>query len=75
MVRRRTGTVVGKDFRPPPGKDHDRHCYLVVDIADDELVTVRLGMSDVDKAVIGDRVEFFQRRGHNTKAIMLRRMG
>ncbi len=60
MTQRLTGLVVGKDFKPPPGASPEDWCYLVVDISDDERVSVRVERSQVDKAVLGDRVVFLQ---------------
>ena len=62
MAKLRKGLVVGKDFKPPPGSEYEDWCYLVVDISEDELVSVRLDRSQVDKAILGDRVQFRQRR-------------
>ena len=74
MPRRRSGLVVGKDFKPPVGRDHEDFCYLVVDISDGELVSVRLARSQIDKAVLGDRVEFVQPRRYGKPVRWLRRI-
>ena len=74
MPRRRNGLVVGKDFKPPTGGDHEDFCYLVVDISDGELVSVRLAKSQIDKAVLGDRVEFVQPRRYGKPVRWLRRI-
>lgn len=52
------GVVVGKDFRPPEGFQPTDWCYLIIDIADDERVAIRLHPSKVETAVVGDHVEF-----------------
>lgn len=52
------GVVVGKDFRPPAGDSPADWCYLIIDIADDERVAIRLHPSRVETADVGDRVEF-----------------
>ena len=74
MPRRRSGLVVGKDFKPPTGQDHEDFCYLVVDLSHGELVSVRLAKSQIDKAVLGDRVEFVQSRRHGKPVRRLRRI-
>ena len=52
------GLVVGKDFRPPEGTPPTDWCYLIIDIADEERVAIRLHPSRIETAVVGDRVEF-----------------
>ncbi|MCZ6518658.1 MAG: hypothetical protein O6853_02565 [Actinobacteria bacterium] len=74
MPRRRTGLVVGKDFKPPAGQQHQDWCYLVVDISDGELVSVRVDRSQVDKAGLGDRVEFIQPRRPDKPVHWVRRL-
>ena len=74
MTRRRSGLVVGKDFKPPAGLLHIDWCYLVVDISDGELISVRLDRSQVEKAVLGDRVEFRQPRRPDKPTRSVRRL-
>ena len=58
MSRVQTGVVVGKDFRPPAGAPPKDWCYLVIDVADDDRVAIRLHPSKVGTASLGDRVMF-----------------
>lgn len=58
MSKRKTGLVVGKDFRPPVGAQPLDWCYLTVDISDEERVSVRIRRDQVPKADVGDVVEF-----------------
>ena len=74
MTRRRSGLVVGKDFKPPAGSSHEDWCYLVVDISDGELISLRIDRSQIDRAVLGDRVEFRQPRRSDKKARWVRRI-
>ena len=74
MTRRRSGLVVGKEFKPPAGLLHIDWCYLVVDISDGELISVRLDRSEIDKAVLGDRVEFRQPRRSDKPVRWVRRI-
>ncbi|MEE9176836.1 MAG: hypothetical protein V3U46_00230 [Acidimicrobiia bacterium] len=74
MTRRQVGLVVGKDFKPPAGEKHRDWCYLVVDISDGELVSVRVDRSQVDKAVLGDRVVFKQPRRADKPVHWVRRL-
>jgi hypothetical protein len=74
MAKLRKGLVVGKDFKPPPGSEYEDWCYLVVDISEDELVSVRLDRSQVDKAILGDRVQFRQPRNPDKATRWVRRV-
>ncbi len=74
MTRRLTGLVVGKDFKPPAGGTPQDWCYLVVDISDGELISVRVDRSQVDKAVLGDRVVFKQPRRSDKPVHWVRRI-
>ena len=58
MSKVQTGVVVGKDFRPPGGAPPEDWCYLVIDVADDDRVAIRLHSSKVETASLGDRVTF-----------------
>lgn len=58
MTRSRTGVVVGKDFRPPEGERVEDWCYLIVDLSEDERVSVRIDSSQIGKATLGDLVRF-----------------
>lgn len=58
MAHRRTGVVVGKDFRPPEGERVEDWCYLIVDLSVDERVSVRLDSTQIGKATFGDLVSF-----------------
>ena len=73
MTQRLTGLVVGKHFKPPAGDPPEDWCYLVVDITDDERVSVRVERSQVDKAVLGDRVVFMQPRQSDQPVQWVRR--
>ena len=73
MTQRLTGLVVGKHFKPPDGDPPEDWCYLVVDISDDERVSVRVERSQVDKAVLGDRVVFMQPRQSDLPVQWVRR--
>ena len=68
MTRRRSGLVVGKDFKPPPGSPYGDWYYLVVDKSDGELISVRIDRSQIDRAFLGDRVEFRQPRRSDKRA-------
>lgn len=74
MTRRRIGLVVGKDFKPPAGAQHEDWCYLVVDISDGDLISVRVDRSQVDKAALGDRVVFKQPRRSGKPVHWVRRL-
>ena len=58
MTRSRTGVVVGKDFRPPEGERIEDWCYLIIDLSEDERVSVRIDSSQIGKATLGDLVRF-----------------
>lgn len=63
MSRRRTGLVVGKDFRPPQGAQPRNWCYLTIDLSEDERLSVRVSRDQVDRAGVGDVVAFRQPKG------------
>jgi hypothetical protein len=58
MSKRHTGLVVGKDFRPPAGAQPLDWCYLTIDISEQDRISVRVTRDQVDKADIGDVVQF-----------------
>jgi hypothetical protein len=58
MSKRHTGLVVGKDFRPPSGAQPRDWCYLTIDVSDEDRVAVRITRDQVDKADVGDVVQF-----------------
>lgn len=58
MTLSRTGVVVGKDFRPPEGERIEDWCYLIIDLSEDERVSVRLDITQIGKASLGDLVRF-----------------
>lgn len=58
MSKRHTGLVVGKDFHPPDGAQPLDWCYLTVDISDHDRISVRVTRDQVDKADVGDVVQF-----------------
>ena len=58
MSKRHTGLVVGKDFRPPEGAQPLDWCYLTVDVSDEDRIAVRITRDQVDKADVGDVVQF-----------------
>lgn len=58
MTQSRTGVVVGKDFRPPEGESIEDWCYLIVDLSENERVSVRIDRTQMGKAGLGDLVRF-----------------
>lgn len=58
MTQSRTGVVVGKDFRPPEGERVEDWCYLIIDLSEDERVSVRIDSNQIGKATLGDLVRF-----------------
>lgn len=58
MTQSRTGVVVGKDFRPPEGESIEDWCYLIVDLSEDERVSVRVARNQMGTARLGDLVRF-----------------
>lgn len=58
MTGSRIGVVVGKDFRPPEGEHLEDWCYLIVDLSENERVSVRVDRSQMTKASVGDSVRF-----------------
>jgi hypothetical protein len=58
LTQSRTGVVVGKDFRPPEGERVEDWCYLIIDLSEDERVSVRLDSTQIGKATLGDLVRF-----------------
>lgn len=73
-MSRHTGLVVGKDFRPPEGRQPLDWCYLTVDLSDDERISIRVRRDQVTNADVGDVVAFRTPRDtdHPTK---VRRLG
>jgi hypothetical protein len=65
MPKRHTGLVVGKDFRPPDGAQPLDWCYLVVDVSNDERISVRIRRDQVPRADVGDVVVFRRPRDSN----------
>lgn len=65
MSKRHTGLVVGKDFRPPEGAQPLDWCYLTVDLSEEDRIAVRITRDQVDKADIGDVVQFRKPKGEN----------
>jgi hypothetical protein len=57
-MARQKGLVVGKDFRPPEGRQPLDWCYLTVDLSDDERISIRIRRDHVATADIGDVVVF-----------------
>lgn len=57
-MAKQTGLVVGKDFRPPEGRQPLDWCYLTVDLSDDERISIRIKRDHVSSADIGDLVVF-----------------
>jgi hypothetical protein len=58
MSKRHTGLVVGKDFRPPEGAQPRDWCFLTVDLSEDDRIAVRVTRDQVEKADVGDVVQF-----------------
>ena len=58
MSKRHTGLVIGKDFRPPPGAQPLDWCFLTVDLSEDDRIAVRVTRDQVEKADVGDVVQF-----------------
>jgi hypothetical protein len=75
MSRVQTGVVVGKDFRPPDGAPPKDWCYLLIDVADDDRVAIRLHSSKVETASLGDRVMFRKPMRPNKPVHKLDRIG
>lgn len=68
MPRRQIGLVVGKDYRPLPGKSSGDWCYLTVDLSEDERISVRVSPSQGAKVDVGDVVRF-RRPRHHSRAV------
>lgn len=65
MSKRQTGLVVGKDFRPPQGAQALDWCFLTVDLADEERISVRIRREHIHHADVGDVIVFnMPRRDH-----------
>lgn len=62
---KKRGLVVGKDFRPPEGREAMDWCYLTVDVSDEERISIRIRKDQVSRADIGDVVVFRQHRDHD----------
>ena len=73
MALIRSGVVVGKDFRPPDGADPVDWCFLVVDVSEEERVTVRLHRDKLSSAGIGDRITFSSPVRRNGKVRFVKR--
>jgi hypothetical protein len=58
MAKPMTGVVVAKDFLPPPGAPPKYWCYLTVETDSGTRVKIRVHQSEIDAAVVGDRVSF-----------------
>jgi hypothetical protein len=74
MPWRHTGLVVGKDFRPPAGAEPLDWCYLTVDLSDEERISVRIRRDQVNRADIGDIVEFKPPRADSHPVSRVRRV-
>lgn len=75
MSKRKTGLVVGKDFRPPDGAQPLDWCYLTVDISNEERISVRIRRDQVSKADVGDVVEFRRPKGDDHRVNRVNRLG
>lgn len=57
-MSKHTGLVVGKDFRPPEGRQPLDWCFLTVDLSDEERISIRVKRDQVSRADVGDVVVF-----------------
>jgi hypothetical protein len=73
-LSRETGLVVGKDFRPPQGRQPLDWCYLTVDLADEERISIRIKRDHVNRAAVGD-VVVFRRPRDSDHATGVKRVG
>ena len=67
--------MVGKDFRPPDGGQPLDWCFLTVDISDDERISVRIKRDQVQRADVGDVVEFRRPRDTSHAVPRITRLG
>ncbi len=74
MSRKRTGLVIGKDFRPPEGAPHSDWCFLTVEISESDRITFRLRRDLVSKANVGDIIAFKEPRKQNDPVTRLSRL-
>lgn len=74
MPKRRTGLVVGKDFRPPEGAEPLDWCYLTVDLSDEERISIRVRRDHVNRADLGDIVVFKEPRDTDHAVRSVRRV-
>lgn len=58
MGKEMTGTIIEKSFQAPPGAPVKYWCYMMVETAFGERVTIRLDKKQVDLVTIGDRIRF-----------------
>lgn len=74
MGKAMAGVVIARDFMPPPGAPPKYWCYLTVETDTGERVKIRLHQSQIDSAVIGDRVSFSKPRSKNKRVKDLTRI-
>lgn len=74
MAKMTSGTVVAKDFLPPPGAPPKYWCYLTVENDSGARMKIRVHQKLVDVAVIGDRVSFTKPGRGNKRVKDLRRV-
>lgn len=58
MAKDMIGTVIEKNFRPPPGGPDKYWCYLMIQAKSRERITIRLHKKYVDHVTIGDQIRF-----------------
>ena len=58
MAKRVIGTIIEKSYQPPIGAPSKYWCYIMVEDAPGDRVTIRLHQKVHDKVTIGDQVRF-----------------
>ena len=58
MAGEYVGTVIEKDFLPPPGAPAKYWCYVLVQGESGERTKIRLHQKIVDNVTIGDQIRF-----------------
>ncbi len=74
MPSSQVGLVVGKDFKPLPGKGSGDWCFITIDLSEDERISVRVTPSQAKKVGIGDVVRFRRPRSHNRPLKSMKRL-
>ena len=74
MPTSQIGLVVGKDFRPLPGKNSGDWCYITVDLSEEERISVRINPSHARIIGVGDVVKFRRPRLESRPVRRLKRL-